>query len=644
MQDQRAAAHVNTDVLDSATVAFCVTDRSMTVLRASRGWRRDRQLGDQNIIGRSLYELVPSTVAWKSRYERCLAGEELREDHIGLDLPDGTRRWVRPEITPWRDPTGAIGGLLILTIDVTDMVTALRDAARKQEQLKLALEIGGMQMWTIDHKRRKVEASNLPAAARTLDYEEFQEGIWETIHPEDRAGAREAWDRYLETGEPYRQTFRQILSDGSERWVQSACERIRHADGRVVSTVGAIRDIEKERAAEAAILRAKDAAEAASRAKSEFLANMSHEIRTPLNGVMGIAGALAKTKLDAPQAEMVALIENSAKTLEALLTDILDLARIEAGRMEIRPEPFDLATSVNACVSLFEASADAKGLRLETEIAPYAHGSFHGDAPRIRQILTNLIGNAVKFTSAGRVKVKVEATRCETSTRLVFAVMDTGIGFDETVRQRLFGRFQQADGSITREFGGSGLGLAISQSLATAMGGTLDGEGAPGEGATFTLTLDLPRSEGTTELWDDDNSSATAGCLTAMKVLVAEDHPTNRRMVELILGATGVQLVMVANGAEAVEQATLHRFDLIFMDMQMPVMDGLTAIRKIREGELSAGRPRVPIFTLTANAMPEHSAASADAGADGHVTKPITADRLLAVVEDVWLQRSAGVF
>ncbi len=382
-------------------------------------------------------------------------------------------------------------------------------------------------------------------------------------------------------------------------------------------------------------------AEAANKAKSEFLANMSHEIRTPLNGVMGIAGALAKTSLSGPQAEMVELIETSAQTLEALLTDILDLARIEAGRLEIRPEPFDLVTSVNACAALFEASAQAKDLKLTVEIEPYAHGSFEGDGPRLRQILTNLLGNAVKFTSQGEVKLLVAAERDETSTHLTFTVSDTGIGFDEATRQRLFGRFQQADGSITRQYGGTGLGLAISRTLAEAMGGDLSAQATPGQGATFVLSLELPRRHGAVEMWGEHEACQPDEAeLGAMRVLLAEDHPTNRRVVELILGAAGVELISVENGAEAVDEAARSHFDLILMDMQMPVMDGLTAIAAIRRREAKLHR-HTPIYTLTANAMPEHAQASARAGADGHVTKPITAERLLHVVEMVWSEKVA---
>jgi signal transduction histidine kinase/AmiR/NasT family two-component response regulator len=409
------------------------------------------------------------------------------------------------------------------------------------------------------------------------------------------------------------------------RWLESRMGST--GDGGFVVMVADVTEHRKLTAAEA---EARTRAEEASRAKSAFLANMSHEIRTPLNGVMGVAGALARTELAADQREMVGLIETSAKTLEALLSDILDVARIEAGKMEIRPEPFDLATSVEACAALFDAAAQAKGLDLELVVATEALGAYVGDAARLRQILSNLLSNAVKFTASGRVRLSVEAERGELSSQLRFIVSDSGIGFDEETKARLFSRFEQADGSITRKFGGTGLGLSISRSLAEAMGGSLEAEATPGQGARFVLSLDLARCAGPMDVWGDaDASQPDVDPLLGLRVLLAEDHPTNRRVVELILGAAGVELTCVENGAEAVEAFRKGDFDLVLMDMQMPVMDGLTAIGEIRKIEAAAGATRTPIQVLTANAMPEHVSASAAAGADGHLSKPILADALL---------------
>ena len=626
--------------VEAAPVAMCMTDREMRVIQTSPRWSQERQ--QPEIIGHNLYDAYPDTARWAAVYEHCLAGESVQHDRVAINLPDKSQRWVRVEITPWRDTAGDVGGLLIMSVDVTRTVEAMEEAQRSEERLQLAMRIGDLHMWEMDFKRRELTSAGVETTS-ILTYEEMNADIWAGIHPADRDAAKRAWEEYLAGGETFRQTYRIVPKGGTSQWYDSACEAVRDENGRILRVIGVMRNIDTQKRAELELTKAKDEAEAANKAKSEFLANMSHEIRTPLNGVMGIAGALAKTPLVGQQAEMVQLIETSAQTLEALLTDILDLARIEAGRLEIRPEPFDMVTSVNACAALFQASAAAKDLALKVEIDAYAQGAFDGDAPRIRQILSNLLGNAVKFTGQGEVKLAVKARRDETTTHLEFEVSDTGIGFDEETRARLFGRFQQADGSITRQYGGTGLGLAISRSLAEAMGGDLSAESVPGKGSTFKLTLELPRRSSGIEMWGEHHDDADQDAdLEAMRVLLAEDHPTNRRVVELILGAAGVDLTSVENGAEAVDMAARSRFDLILMDMQMPVMDGLTAIRAIRRREGRTNASPTPIYTLTANAMPEHAQASAAAGADGHITKPITADGLLRVVEQVWNDKATA--
>jgi signal transduction histidine kinase/ActR/RegA family two-component response regulator len=366
--------------------------------------------------------------------------------------------------------------------------------------------------------------------------------------------------------------------------------------------------------------------ERANRAKSTFLANMSHELRTPLNGVIALTDQLAETDDQARRRELASLVSSSGRLLEQVLSDVLDVSKIEAGQFRLSPAPFDLGETVAAMADLHRAAAEAKGLTLTWRIAEPARGVWLGDSGRIAQILSNLLANAVKFTEAGGVSLTVDRE----GEQLRFVVADTGVGFDEGVHERLFRRFEQADDSITRRFGGTGLGLSICAALTTMMGGEIEAAGRPGEGARFTVRLPLPRAVAPRE--ERAAAAVDVGVLKGMKVLMAEDHPTNQKVVQIILDPFGIDLTIVGNGEDAVEAWSRNRFDAVLMDMQMPVMDGLTATRAIREREAAAGRPPALIIMLTANAMDEHVEAAHAAGADLHIAKPLRPAQLIAAL------------
>ncbi|HEX4709112.1 ATP-binding protein [Phenylobacterium sp.] len=375
--------------------------------------------------------------------------------------------------------------------------------------------------------------------------------------------------------------------------------------------------------------------ERANAAKTDFLANMSHELRTPLNGVIALSDMLAKEQTTDRGRQMAEMVRASGRLLEQVLTDILDISRIEAGQLSINSAPFDLPECVDNIAALHRASAEAKGLEFAIAIDDPARGWCVGDDIRVTQILSNLLSNAVKFTGEGTVSLSV-ARRGE---EVTFTVTDTGVGFSPDFQARLFSRFEQADGSITRRFGGSGLGLAISGSLAEMMGGQIRATSEPGEGSAFTVTLPLAPAEPPVQAAPSDETAPSD--ISAMKVLVAEDHPTNRTVVSLILEPFGVDLTLVEDGRQAVEAVEREGFDLILMDLQMPVLDGLNATREIRALEAALGLARTPIVALSANALPEHIAEACAAGMDGHLAKPIRPDDLIALLSRALEEKEA---
>jgi len=373
------------------------------------------------------------------------------------------------------------------------------------------------------------------------------------------------------------------------------------------------------------------AAQAANLAKSMFLATISHEIRTPLNGVLGMAQAMAADELSLAQHARLAIIRESGQGLLAVINDVLDISKIEAGKLELETAEFDLAGLAESARHAFTALAEAKGIALTLDIAPAAAGVCLGDATRVRQILCNLISNALKFTDRGR--VVVELSRRGAEVRL--QVSDTGIGIAAEDLERLFEKFEQADTSTTRRYGGTGLGLAICRQLAGMMGGQIEVTSQLGEGTTFIVALSLPRIEGVPKAPQPETVRAAPQEKGPLRLLAAEDNEINQLVLTTLLGQLGIEPTVVADGAAAVAAWESGHWDAILMDVQMPRMDGPTAARLIRRREAELGRRRTPILALTANAMSHQAEGYLAAGMDGVVAKPIEVGQLLAALQKV---------
>ena len=596
----------------------------------------------------------------------------------------GERRYIRTDRIPLHDPDSDRTKVVSIVEDITD----LRNA---EQRLSLALRASGLGLWDWDLRSGRFELGD--EWFEMLGHERYAfspvfESFQELVHPDDQPRLRELVDAHMrpesgatrESSEPVQDRLRIELrmrdSDGDYRWVLTIGEVTdRDATGNPLRITGAQIDIEELKQSEASLERAREQAETANRAKSEFLANMSHEIRTPMNSILGFAEILREQdETDPEQAKnYLETIQRNGEHLLGLINDILDLSKIESGRMELESVTIEPRELLDSVIELVRGRAEQKGLALEAEIAEDLSPELATDPMRLRQILVNLLGNAIKFTEAGTITLRARTEGEGEDVRLVCDVVDTGIGMDEDQLERIFQPFSQADSSMTRRFGGTGLGLTISRRLASLLGGDLTVDSVPGEGSTFTLTVSSrfehssAQLEGVTvrselEAWwtpptereprkrdlqtpdwlDQDlgTTSSVEAPLAGARVLLAEDGEDNRLLIRHLLTRAGAVLEMVPDGQAAFERLTeplegAEEIELLLLDMQMPRMDGYECARSLRERGID-----VPIIALTAHAMLGDRERCMQAGCDDYVTKPIERADLIAACAR-WLGRGS---
>jgi PAS domain S-box-containing protein len=438
---------------------------------------------------------------------------------------------------------------------------------------------------------------------------------------------REMW-RDIAQGKVWHGQIKNKASDGSHYWVDATIVPFLDDHGKPQEYISIRTDITAQKALEADLIRAKDAAEAASRAKSQFLATMSHEIRTPMNGIIGMTDLVLDTSLDPEQREYLDIVKHSAEHLLVILNDILDFSKIEAGHLELEHSVFSLRETVENTLKPLGYSATKKHLELRWKIADDLADGVIGDAGRLRQILFNLVSNALKFTERGHIEVDVALVTAEPeAVELRFSITDTGISIPVEKLEHIFASFSQADASTTRKYGGTGLGLAICRRVVELMGGTIQAESQAGEGSRFHFTCRLGLAPAA-EKSPAAPASVADATYRPLTILLAEDNPINRQLAQRLLEKRGHRILHAENGAFALDTWRGGGIDLILMDMMMPELDGLAATGAIRAEEAEYDLPPTPILAMTANAFEEDRQACLAAGMNGHLGKPIKADDL----------------
>jgi PAS domain S-box-containing protein len=601
-----------------------------------RGIDREQVLHDASVAREVILEEDRDRFA--AAIARSAEGLSDLEADFRIRTPDGAIRWLRSSAIPFRQANGDVlwNGYWSDITQIKQTELALRDAMQRLEDAQSVARLGD---WTCDLATGALtwssEIYKLLERDPALGPPDLDDGV--AIFHEGAEATSAAFARAQETGEQQAYEMKAHLPSGNAIVLHVIVVPQRDASGAVVGMRGTIQDITERKALEERLFRAKEAADSANRAKSVFLATMSHEIRTPMNGILGILELISLTPLNPELRTALEVVRESGKSLQRIIDDILDFSKVEAGKLEIRPEPTCIEDVVAGVHRIYSGSASSLGLELRHRLDPEISPAVMVDGLRLRQILSNFVSNAIKFTPKGHIELRVQLVeRDGDRERLRFVVEDTGIGISPEGQQRLFQPFEQAETNIATRFGGTGLGLAISRRLAELMGGEVSMTSEPGTGTTMVLELPvtvtdpahLVRATGV-ELAAALQPAINAVVPTAAQavaegtlVLVVDDHPTNRMVMRSQLNILGYAAEAAENGVEALAQWSTGRFALVLTDCNMPEMSGYELSRQIREAEAGRGQGRTPIIACSANALGGVLQNCLDAGMDDYISKP----------------------
>ncbi len=625
----RAKSHL-AQLIHRMPTAIAMFDEDLCYIAMSERWAQDYNLDRERAIGQCQYDLMPElTERERAINNRCLAGAVERSDDYELVRADGRTQHLRWEVAPWKDEYDTIGGLVMMTEDISAQKAAFQSKADSEARLARAMRLSGCASIEVDCRTNLMHCSDtIPDFIGKLPPKEARiQDFWLLTHPEDLPAVKRAWTNHWKGGPPMEVDHRLTHPDGTSFWVRSFAQIRRDEQGKPLRIVGMVRDISLQKQQELALAAARDAARSANEAKTEFLATVSHELRTPLHCITGFSELLnGSDNLTGPDRRHAQLISEASDQLQNLVSDILDLSSIEAKAIKLNSAEFDLREAAQTVVDLLRQHNGNSRVDLHFTASPDLAKVHVGDAFRFRQILTNLVGNALKFTESGSVDICMRPVNTHARhQRVLIEVTDTGIGIPTEEIANLFKRFYQVERSNRRQFGGAGLGLAICRGLIETMGGRIGADSLP-EGGTrfwFEIELETPGKElnllprEATQVDDLDRLSAACA---GRRFLIADDVRLNHELVTAALAPLECQLDFVMDGEAAFQQVQTGSYDLVLMDIQMPGMDGLQATRHIRG--LGGHYATMPIIAMTSNVLSSHIADYDAAGMTDYIGKP----------------------